>query len=144
VSQLNVRLFIGFLISPGAPAVALYWVNIFFVSLPEAALLGWLLGVCAYAASIVLGIPMYLILRRQNRTQLHTYLVAGALIGLIAYILIFGVWGLISYQSAPEHAVRLMVNSLRAGLMTVGYATIASGAFWVIAVRDSARPSSDL
>lgn len=129
------RVFLGFLIAPGTPALGLYLINLIFVSRQEAALAGIIFVIMGYAVAVAIGIPTYMLARRKGTLGLSACLGLGALVGLIAYILIFGIWGLVSYQSAPEHAITLIRNSVKTGMVAVGYATIAGWLFWLIALR---------
>lgn len=133
------RALLGFLISPGAPAIVLYFVNLALVSRQTALLQMVILAGLGYATAFVLGVPAYLLMKKRAASSLLSYLTVGALVGLLFYVLYFGLWGLISYQSYPEHAVALIRNSLMAGLVAIGYASIASGLFWLIAIREPNR-----
>jgi FtsH-binding integral membrane protein len=137
VSLSTLRVVIGFLVSPAVPALGLYLINLCFVSRQEALLAGGILATLGYAAAVVVGMPAYLIMRKRSAASLRAYLMVGGLIGLLFYFLFFGVWGLVSYQSAPAHAIALMRNSGAAGLTAIGYASIASGIFWLIAIRNN-------
>jgi hypothetical protein len=53
------RIVAGFLIAPGAPALVLYFINLFVVSQPEAVLLGLISAVPAYVAAVAVGVPLY-------------------------------------------------------------------------------------
>ena len=44
-------------------------------------------GIFAYLAAFVLGLPAYLLLRRRGGQGLRAYLAAGALIGVVAFLL---------------------------------------------------------
>ena len=131
------RVVLGFLISPGAPALGLYLITLCFVSRQEALLAAAILATLGYAAAVLIGIPAYLFMRKRGPVGVRSYLIFGGVIGFFFYLLFFGVWGLVSYQSAPEHAVALIRNSVAAGLTAIGYASIAGGIFWRIAIRES-------
>lgn len=131
----RLRVVLGFLVSPGVPALGLYLINLCLVSREEALLAGVILATLGYAAAVVIGLPAYLIMRKRSPVSLGSYVMVGSLIGLLFYLLFFGVWGLGGYQSAPEHAIALLRNSGVAGLTAIGYASVASGTFWLIAIR---------
>jgi hypothetical protein len=127
-----VRALVGFLVAPAAPALALYLVNMNRESAP---LLPLVLLPFAYAAALIFGVPLYLVLRRKGIGDLWAYLLLGAAIGLVSAALIFGIQALLSWSSAHEHAVALLRNSGRSIVLAVVYAAAASGLFWLIAVR---------
>ena len=135
VNSSRLRVILGFLVSPGVPALGLYLINLCLVSREEALLAGVILATLGYAAAVIIGMPAYFIMRKKSPVGLRSYLMVGGLIGLWFYLLFFGVWGLVSYQSAPEHAIALIRNSGVAGLTAIGYASVASGTFWLIAIR---------
>jgi hypothetical protein len=130
------RVLLGFFVAPGAPALILYVINLALVSRQAALLQGVILAILGYAAASVLGIPVYYLMKKKKAFSLSSYLAAGTLVGLLFYVLYFGLWGLVSYQSYPEHAIALIRNSLMAGVVAVGYAAVASGLFWLIAIRE--------
>ena len=83
-------------------------------------------GLIAYPHQIWLVVePMDL----QGINSFMAYLIMGALIGLAFYVLLFGIWALISWQSYPEHALMPLKNSLRPSVIAVVYATVASIVF---------------
>jgi hypothetical protein len=135
------RAILGFCIAPGVPAIALYLLNLMLVSPQEAALLAFIYLTFAYLAALILGLPTYMIVRRRSAVGWRSYLVFGALIGVVFYALLFGIWGGSIYQSLPDHAIALLLNSAMACVSAIVYAAIASGIFWLIAV-DPARRSS--
>lgn len=135
MKESTLRVLLGFFVAPGAPALALYFINLVVVSRQEALLQGLILAALGYVAALVLGIPAYLMMKRKCAVGLSSHLIVGALIGLIFYVLYFGLWGFISYQSYPDHAIALIKNSMMAGVVAVVYAAVASGLFWWIAIR---------
>lgn len=134
----GLRALIGFLVAPGAPALLLYLVGLFFVADWEAAWGPKILASFAYLVALIIGVPVYFLLQLKGINSFMAYLILGALIGLAFYVLFFGIWALLSWQSYPEHAVLLLKNSVRSGLIAIVYAAVASVVFWLIAVRQSA------
>lgn len=133
----GLRALIGFLIAPGAPALLLYLTGLFFVADWEAAWGPKILAMFAYLVALIIGVPAYFVLQRKGINSFTAYLVMGALIGLAFYVLFFGIWALISWQSYPEHALMLLKNSVRSGVIAIVYAAVASVVFWLIAVRQA-------
>lgn len=129
------RALIGFLVAPGVPALVLYLIGLLFVSDWETAWGPKILAVFGYLAALVIGVPVYFLLQRKGISSLMAYLVLGALIGLVCYALFFGLWALLSWKTYPEHALLLLKNSVKSGLIAVVYATVASAVFWLIAIR---------
>src|SRR5690349_25175695 len=108
----RVRVLLGFLIAPGAPALLLYLINLQFVPRHDAEFGGVMLGILSYIAAIILGIPACLLARRWKLTGPLSFVVLGALVGLAVYVVFFGFLGISSYQSSPEHAIGLVKNSM--------------------------------
>jgi len=131
----GLRGLIGFLIAPGVPALFLYLAGLFFVADWEAAWGPKILAMFAYLVALIIGVPVYFLLQRKGINSFMAYLILGALIGLAFYVLFFGIWALISWQSYPEHAILLLKNSIRSGVIAVVYAAVSSVLFWLIAVR---------
>jgi hypothetical protein len=129
------RELIGFLIAPGLPALALYFINLSVVSPHEAFLLAYILTIFGYVAAIIFGAPVHYILKKRRLQTLRVYVASGALIGLSFYALFFLTWALLSYQSYPDHSIALLQNSAMTGVVAVAYATFASAIFWLLAVR---------
>lgn len=130
----KMRVFFGFLIAPGVPALVLYVLNLYFVPRHDAEFGGVILGMLGYAATLIVGIPTFLLARRSRAMGLLGYSTFGALVGLISYVLIVCVL-LSSYQSPSAHAVGLLRNSAMSAILAVGYAATSSALFWFIAIR---------
>jgi hypothetical protein len=135
LNTFRLRVCFGFLIAPGAPALAFYSINLIHVSRQEALLGAMILGIPAYVAAMAFGIPGHVFLCRRGSPGLFAYLRLGTLAGLLSYLLIFAIWGMAVYPSAPEHALALLRNSVATGFVAVAYAAIASWLFWTIAIR---------
>lgn len=119
---------VGFLVAPGVPAFVLYLVNL---SRGEAPLLFLILAPLAYAAALFLGLPVYLILQRKRIHSLAAYVILGASIGLVFYVLF------IVLSSYPGQIRARFGNSAQSGVLAVVYAGVASTIFWLIAIRPS-------
>ena len=139
---MRLRVILAFLLAPGVPGVLLYLLGRFK---GYGAIVGpFLLSPFAYAAALVIGLPVYLGLRRKGMRSLAAYLLSGAAIGLLVAVLLFGTQALLSWSSAHEHAVALLMNSPGSVVVAVGYAVVASGFFWLIGVRESSQPDGSL
>jgi hypothetical protein len=129
------RAWIGFFVAPGVPAVLLYFWGL-HKDYGDAAVVGpFLLTPFAYAAALVIGWPVYLMLQRRGSHGLGVYLVLGAVIGLALAVLMVGTEALLSWKSAREHAVGLLGSSGRYMVVAMVYAAIAGAVFWLIAIR---------
>lgn len=135
MSASALRALIGFLVAPGVPALVLYLAGLLFFADWEAAFGPRILAMLGYVTALVIGVPVYFVLQRKGITSLIAYLAMGALIGLACYVLFFGVWTLLSWQTYPEHALLLLKNSAESGVIAVVYATVASAVFWLIAIK---------
>ncbi|PHV09707.1 hypothetical protein [Chitinimonas sp. BJB300] len=131
----KLRVVIGFFVSPGVPALFLYLIGLIFYSSWEAAWGPNILAICGYLAAFIIGVPMYFILKRKNISSLKAYLILGALVGFIFYVVFFGLWVLLSWQKFPEHALLILKGSVRSGIIAVVYATVASAIFWLISIK---------
>jgi len=108
---------------------------LFFVADWEAAWGPKILAIFAYLVALVIGVPVNFLLQREGINSFIAYLILGVLIGLAFYVLFFGIWALVSWQSYPEHAILLLKNSVKSGVIAVVYAAVASVVFWLLAVR---------
>lgn len=129
----SLRLAFGFLVAPGVPALALYLVSQATLASQEAYVWPVILVICAYLAAAFVGIPMHMVLSRRGTSSLKMYVLAGAFVGLAFYILFFGGWALLDWS--PEHTPLLVKNSFRSGVVSIVYAAVSSGLFWLIAIR---------
>jgi hypothetical protein len=120
------RVLIGFLLAPGVPALVLYLVK---VDSSNAPLVPLLLTPLAYVAALVLGIPVYLVLRRRRIRTLLAYVILGALIGVVFYALYFGIESFLSPLSVPK-----LDAAVRRGAIAAIYSAAASAVFWLIAI----------
>jgi hypothetical protein len=129
------RAWIGFFVAPGVPAVLLYFWGL-HKDYGDAAIAGpFLLAPFAYAAALVIGWPVYLMLQRRGSLGLGVYVALSAAIGLAVVVLMFGTEALLSWKSAREHAVGLLSNSGRYMVVAMVYAAVAGAVFWLIAIR---------
>ncbi len=131
----SLRALAGFLVAPGTPALVLYLVNLNVVTRQEALLLALILAAFAYFGALVFGIPVHIFLRRKGVGSWLAYLLLGAGIGLTCFILFVGMEASFNWKSHPEHALQLINNSVKAGVMAVGYGLITGLIFWVIAIK---------
>lgn len=135
MSTSALRVLIGFLVAPGLPALVVYLIGLFFVADWEAAFGPKILAMLGYLTALLIGVPVYFVLQRKGISSLAAYLAFGALVGLSCYVLFFGLWALLSWQTYPEHALLLLKNSVVSGVIAVVYATVSSLVFWLIAIK---------
>jgi len=129
------RAWTGFLVAPSVPGGLQYLFGL-LKGYGDAAIVGpLLLAPFAYAAALIIGVPVYLLLQRKRVHGMSAYLAIGAAIGATVVVLIFGTEALFSWTSAREHAVGVIRNSVAYMVVGVIYATVASTVFWLIAVR---------
>lgn len=132
MGKTGMRALIGFLVAPGVPALALYLVNI---NREAAPLIFLILAPLGYAAALVLGVPAYFVLQRKGIRSLLAYVLLGALIGLVFYLLFTLVT---SYRG---QAVGVLRNSARPAAMAIAYAAVAGALFWLMAIWRSNQPA---
>jgi len=126
----KLRVLIGFLVAPGLPALLLYLTVLFLgYASWEAAFFPRILGIFAYLAAWIFGIPGYFLLRGKGINGFMVYLILGALIGLTVYALY-----LFTLQpSVIEYRAHI---NWGLGLMAIVYAVISTAIFWLIAVQE--------
>lgn len=137
MSRTVLRALIGFLVAPGLPALVLYLINLVVVSHQEALLLAAVLATLAYLSALIVGMPVHFLLQRKSINSLIAYLILGAMIGLTCYVMFFGIEALLSLKTCPEHALLLLKNSGKSGVMAIAYSSVASLIFWCIAIRQA-------
>jgi uncharacterized membrane-anchored protein len=131
MNNTGMRGLIGFLVAPGAPALALYLVSINREGAPLTFLI---LAPLGYAAALVLGVPAYFAMQRRGIRSLLAYVLLGALIGLVFYVAFTLVT---SYRGQAFNVLR---NGARPATTAVIYAAVCSVLFWLIAIKPSRGP----
>ncbi len=129
------RVVLGFIFAPALPAVLLYGLDLLGGEGRAAWELPALLVPFAYAAALALGVPTYWLLRRSGRNSLISYAFGGVLIGLAVSVLITATYVVPNWHSAHEHAIGRLRSSPRSVIVSVGYAVVATGVFWLIAIK---------
>lgn len=128
MSQLT-RTLTGFFVAPALPGALLYLYNFFWKGYGDAAVVGpFIFVLYGYAAALVLGVPVYLILKRKGIRSLSVYCLVGALIGPIFFVISEA---LMAYPGT--FAVRLQ-HAYAAALAAAVYSSLAAIAFWTIAL----------
>lgn len=143
------RVWIGFLVAPGIPASLLY---IFgrLKGYGDAAVVGpMLLALAAYASALILGLPVYLLLKKRGLKGIGTYAGSGAAIGFVSVGAITAIQAIVARTWAPynDRALSLWRYSGRLMVIAALYAAVAGAAFWLIAIRErqqSVRTSRDV
>jgi hypothetical protein len=130
----RIRVACGFLIAPGIPALVLYLINLRLVPSPDAQFGAVIVGILAYTAALIVGLPAFLLLRRRQPTGILGHAVLGGMLGLIFYVLIVCVL-LSGYQSPFAHAISLFRSYAMSAVFGAGYAAVAGALFWLIAIR---------
>jgi ABC-type amino acid transport system permease subunit len=129
------RLVIGFLVSPGAPALLVYLFYLCFLPSGEASTMGLIYFFFAYIAAIVMGYPFYRYARKHSLTTPRQFALLGAAAGGIAYLSIVGLWALLVALSSPFEAIMIFANTALIGIGAASYAAAAAAVFWTIVVR---------
>lgn len=132
------RLVLGFLVSPGLPAVLVYLIYLCFLPSQQAGAMGLIYFFFAYIAAIVMGYPVYRYARRHALATLRQFALLGAAAGGIAYLGIVGLWALLIALSSPFEALMVLVNSALTGVSAAAYAAAAAAVFWGIVIRPRA------
>jgi hypothetical protein len=141
------RTILGFLvapISPGVLAVLLtapfHGSDAFSRDVPAAV---WIIGLSAvlgYPTAIAFGVPFYILLRWRGWNGLLVYVLAGALLGFIVYLiyLIVVLSAEFSVYSLRQLAERTLSPLIPAGMIC---GAVAGTTFWLIARPDCATVS---
>jgi hypothetical protein len=81
------RTLVSFLVAPAIPAALLYLYNV-WQGYGNAAVVGpYILTLLGYVAALIIGVPVYLLLQRKEIRSLPAYVLVGALIGPVFYLL---------------------------------------------------------
>nr|WP_143028962.1 hypothetical protein [Massilia sp. PDC64] len=124
----TVRASVGFFVAPAFPGGLLYLYNLLWKGYGDEAVVGpFLLGVLGYAAALLLGVPLYLVLHRKGVRSLLAYGLLGALLGPV-FFLIFEL--LTAY---PGTLFVTLQYSYGAAFVAAVYSSLAAMAFWAIA-----------
>ena len=145
------RLILGFVMAPLSATLALVLLSRIgsppYLGSFSLALTSFLIAlVIAASCTIVLGIPVYLLLRRRVSPTLPRIALAGSLLGLAAYLFVSGpvLWIRISeiWDQLPPGT---MIAELRSSALTMVSGLIGGIIFWVCTVwqsRNFAKPVS--
>jgi len=86
------RVWIGFLVAPAVPALLLYLLstgNFSYGVRKNVVEILVIIAIIGYLAALIIGFPIYSLLKRKGIDSFPAYLVAGALIGFVFYVLCF-------------------------------------------------------
>jgi hypothetical protein len=131
------RVLIGFLIVPGLSLA---------VGLLIGALLQWQLSwreasvliTIAYISALVLGFPCFLLLRALHRHSWYHFLVAGAIVGLVAYWVVSEMMPVLGAYREGRYSQDQALSALRIldqpliGIYAAGIGALASLMLWLI------------
>lgn len=125
------RHLVGFLIAPMFPALlALLFAPFFGLEIVGPALT--ITAFYSYPIAAMIGVPMYLLVRRPETLSCLRAMGLGAVAGLVVPVLLSIAWLASSFD----------LRSLGSGLILVGYGLVLGGGagvlFWLIAVRPTA------
>jgi uncharacterized membrane protein YqaE (UPF0057 family) len=123
---------IGLIVAPSLPALAFHLIGLMLGAKDDSILISIILTMLGYMAAIVIGLPTHVLMTKRNIRSLKAYVIMGAAIGLTVYIAFFS---LTSYQSYQGSVLLMIRNFYTTGIVAIGYAIVASGLFWLIAVR---------
>lgn len=124
------RALAGFLVAPAFPGALLYLYNYFWKGYGDVAVVGpFILVLYGYAAALVLGVPLYLVLQRKGIRSLLVYSLLGALSGPVFFVISEA---LTAYPGT--FAARLQ-HTYGAALVAAAYASLAAMTFWTIVIR---------
>ena len=111
------RLVLGFLLAPLVPAAAwafaLSGLSFDWTSIMGAAAFLYFVAVPAYATAALIGVPVYLLLRRRLRPRLATVAALGGLIALAPWLVLYLVSGPLPVDYARIGSCITVVDGVR-------------------------------
>lgn len=129
------RIVLGFLIAPAAPALIVYAAEATRLTFSDAMKAAMAVGLFGYLSALVLGVPAFFLLRWANRTGPLAYLITGALIGLACYAVLFLPGAIQNWSGNPEGAFLMIHNTTGFAMLAVVAGSVAAVVLWAIAVR---------
>ncbi|MFM9863976.1 MAG: hypothetical protein ACKVRO_10245 [Micropepsaceae bacterium] len=127
------RVLAGFAMAPLVPSLALFLVSMATGSpARESFLFALFSSALGYLVTIVIGVPLFLLLRSSQLNSFTTYAVSGIAIGLAVLTLLLPPSAQWVYET--EHSKSLPYVAFL--LLFAGYGFLAAAAFWLIARPD--------
>lgn len=126
------RLLIGFALAPLAPACILFLFQTLFLESDKGDFPFKGLIILIYIFTVVLGIPVYYALTKRKKSSLISYGVAGFLMGIIAYMIIFVPTFIFGLNSGLEHSFGVFRNTVGLSVFSSVYGFTAAVFFWLI------------
>lgn len=128
------RALLGFFVAPIVPTLPLFIVGLLMGHGAAACVLPVFAAFFGYVGALLIGVPMYLLLERQVIRRLRAYLLAGAFIGPILYLVTGRLMSLpgMAMPSLPELFIPIVVLA--------AYSAFASAVFWRIVVKEKLGP----
>ncbi len=100
----------------------------------DAAVVGpFILIFVAYAATVLMGVPAYLMMKKKRIHSFAAYILFGGLVGFVFSVLLTVV------DTYPGQFFAVLRNSLGASLVATLYSATAAAVFWVITVWRSPK-----
>jgi hypothetical protein len=127
------RKLIGFTVAPLVPALLLCLLSV-VNGYGNASVVPLVLLPFAYAAALIVGIPVHLVMQRKGVQSLWGYLICGAAIGMTFEMLMDGLPVLLNWSSERDYSLALIRSSVGSLIVAIGYAVVASGVFWLMAL----------
>lgn len=140
---------IGFLVAPISPGLLAVAISLIFraasssIGAREVSEAAWLIGLSAvlgYPTAIILGVPAYLVLKWRRWNGPLVYVMAGALLGVMVYL----VFGLLphfnsgGFGALKERLYFTADTHLPAGVLC---GALAAFVFWLVARPDRSAPA---
>jgi hypothetical protein len=129
------KAFSGFLIAPLAPCVI-----IFVISLGEGGGDGGIMAMSltvpvSYIGSAVIGLPLHIFLKRRGYKSIYSYIVAGALGALFAFVALVGYPFIMTYGAAPSSRGISGFEVFLLGIM-ISFGALIAAVFWLVVRPD--------
>lgn len=138
----SLRILLGFLVAPIIPGVMVE-----ALTLIRLRTFGWIgMGVelaafFGYPVALILGVPLYLLFRRLGWVAFSTYVVAGAVLGVVPFAFFFVPPALecVSGAGSESHACLVLTTMAPFGIYSTAAGIAATIAFWLIARPDKSH-----
>lgn len=122
------RAAVGFLVAPAVPGVLTYIYNLWRGYDDASIVWPYIITLLGYVAALVIGVPLYLVLERKGIRSLGAYILIGAIIGAVFYV-VFEM--LTAYPGQHIYRLQQMPPAM---LLAAAYSSLATAAYWLIAI----------
>jgi hypothetical protein len=129
---------LGFVIAPVVPAALFSLYGSFHSSIWETVWAFFAIVFVAYIFTVALGLPVYFyLLKKKNIQSLFQYCLAGLIVGVITYLLIFLPVIISNMQYGLEHLYLTVKNNIGFVVLASLYGIAVEFIFWILVIKPS-------